>query len=68
MTYSAATSRPRRAAYRRSSARWLPVSWSSADTRAQMAHREGINKPYGRSSTFPGRTGRSVNRLGRPGV
>jgi hypothetical protein len=63
MTYSAATSRPRRAAHWRSSASWLPVSCSSVDTRAQMAHREGINKPYERGSTFPGRTRRSANRL-----
>jgi len=53
MTYSSETARPRRPAQARSSASWLPVSWSVVLTRAQIAQREGINKPYGRAVTIP---------------
>lgn len=36
------TSRPRRSAYCRSSASWLPVPCSSVLTRTQMAHLSGM--------------------------
>src|SRR5580704_15943737 len=62
-TYSAAISRPRRAAHWRSSESWLLDSCSSVETRVQMAHRDGINKPYGQDGPYTGRTRGSASRL-----
>jgi hypothetical protein len=47
----------------RGSGNWFPDSSSSAETRARMARRDGINKPYGQDGPYLGRTRRSARQV-----
>jgi hypothetical protein len=55
-----------RPAYWRISGSWFPDSCSPVKTRARIARRDGINKPYGQAGPVSGKTRRSQTWAAQP--